>query len=92
MKQEPVAILHRFPSRGLLTIDYTDEITEVPEGIHNLYTYPPLATQDSDARMLDLLKRCENEMRYAGWDKFESDNTARNGVYEQVKHYLEKTQ
>jgi len=39
---------------------------------------------------IELLQRCENEMRYAGWDKFQSDNTARNGVYEQVKQFLEK--
>ena len=41
-------------------------------------------------RARELLERCENEMRYAGWTKFESDNPARNGVYEQVKHFLEK--
>ena len=42
-------------------------------------------------RARELLERCENEMRYAGWTKFESDNPARNGVYEQVKHFLEKS-
>jgi len=36
-----------------------------------------------------LLSRAETEMRYAGWGKFETDNTARNGVYEQVKQFLE---
>lgn len=41
-------------------------------------------------RARELLERCENEMRYAGWTKFESDNPARNGVYEQVKYFLEK--
>lgn len=46
--------------------------------------------QTSHDMATELLQRCENEMRYAGWCKFESDNTARNGVYEQVKHYLEK--
>jgi hypothetical protein len=40
--------------------------------------------------MYDLLQGCETEMRYAGWDKRESDNTARNGVYEKVKILLEK--
>lgn len=50
-----------------------------------LYTRP----QPAADRATELLKRCENEMRYAGWDKFETDNTARNGVYEQVKQYLE---
>lgn len=39
-------------------------------------------------RARELLARCENEMRYAGWNKFEFDNTARNGVYEQVKEFL----
>jgi hypothetical protein len=41
-------------------------------------------------RAIELLYRCENEMRYAGWWKYEADNTARNGVYEQVKQFLEK--
>ena len=39
-------------------------------------------------RARELLERCENEMRHAGWTKFESDNPARNGVYEQVKEFL----
>jgi hypothetical protein len=39
---------------------------------------------------IELLQRCENEMLYAGWDKRESDNYARNDVYEEVKEYLEK--
>jgi len=43
------------------------------------------------ARAYELLERCENEMRYAGWTKYEADNTARNGVYEQVKQFLEKS-
>ena len=38
----------------------------------------------------ELLQRCENEMRYAGWDRLEADNTSRNDVYEQVKQLLEK--
>ena len=37
-----------------------------------------------------LLQRCENEMRYAGWDKCEADNYVRNDVYQEVKEYLEK--
>ena len=40
--------------------------------------------------MYELLQRCENEMRYAGWDKLEADNFAKNGVYEEVKELLEK--
>ena len=39
-------------------------------------------------RARELLERCENEMRYAGWAKFESDNPARNGVYEQIVRFL----
>ena len=39
-------------------------------------------------RARELLERCENEMRYAGWTKIESDNPARNGVYEDVKEFL----
>jgi hypothetical protein len=37
-----------------------------------------------------LFQHCENEMRYAGWDKREADNNVRNDVYEQVKNLLEK--
>jgi hypothetical protein len=43
--------------------------------------------RDND-RALDLLRRAETEMRYAGWNKYESDNSARNGVYEQIKQFL----
>ena len=39
-------------------------------------------------RAIELLRRAETEMRYAGWTKFESDNPSRNGVYEQVKKFL----
>ena len=38
--------------------------------------------------MHELLKRCENEMRYAGWTVQQADNHARNDVYEAVKKYL----
>ncbi len=47
-----------------------------------------LYTETQVQRMIELLERCENEMRYAGWTKYEVDNTARNGVYEQVKEFL----
>lgn len=43
--------------------------------------------RDND-RLYELLSRCEVEMRYAGWTKLEADNTARNGVYEQVRRTL----
>jgi hypothetical protein len=43
--------------------------------------------KDND-RALDLLRRAETEMRYAGWNKYESDNSARNDVYEQIMRFL----
>ena len=49
-----------------------------------------LYTETQVQRMVELLARCENEMRYAGWTKYEADNSARNGVYEEIKHFLEK--
>lgn len=39
-------------------------------------------------RAMELLSRAENEMRYAGWTRLESDNPARNGVYEDIKEFL----
>ena len=52
----------------------------------------PLHGKSADClrEMYELLQRCENEMRYAGWDKREADNFAKNEVYEQVKSLLEK--
>jgi hypothetical protein len=52
----------------------------------------PLHGKSADClrEMYELLQLCEDEMRYAGWSKLEADNTARNGVYEQVKQLLEK--
>jgi hypothetical protein len=43
--------------------------------------------RDND-HALALLRRAETEMRYAGWNKYEPDNSARNGVYEQIKFFL----
>ena len=39
-------------------------------------------------RAMELLRRAEVEMRYAGWLWLDKDNTARNGVYEQIKEFL----
>ena len=52
----------------------------------------PLHGKSADClrEMYELLQRCENEMRYAGWDKRGADNLARNDVYEEVKQLLEK--
>jgi len=43
--------------------------------------------KDSD-RAFELLRRAETEMRYAGWTKYESDNSARNDVYEEIVRFL----
>jgi hypothetical protein len=52
----------------------------------------PLHGKSADClrEMYVLFQHCENEMRYAGWDKREADNYERNDVYEQVKQLLEK--
>ncbi len=39
-------------------------------------------------RAFELLRRAETEMRYAGWNQYEADNSARNGVYEQIVGFL----
>lgn len=39
-------------------------------------------------KMHELLQRCENEMRYAGWTVQQADNYMRNDLYEEVKKYL----
>lgn len=43
--------------------------------------------KDGD-RAFELLRRAETEMRYAGWTRYESDNSARNGVYEDIVRFL----
>jgi len=43
--------------------------------------------RDND-RALDLLRRAETEMLYAGWNVYQSDNSARNSVYQQIKFFL----
>ena len=52
----------------------------------------PLHGKSADClrEMYDLLIGCENEMRYAGWDKREADNPVRNELYEEVKSLLER--
>ena len=52
----------------------------------------PLHGKSADClrEMYELLQRCENEMRYAGWDKREADNPVRNDLYEEVKSLLER--
>lgn len=52
----------------------------------------PLHGKSADClrEMYELLRCCENEMRYAGWTVQDADNYARNDLYEEVKSLLEK--
>lgn len=74
----PLSVRYHRGSKSMTNIDF-DYNGDLPEGDYELYTSP-----------LALLQRCETEMRYAGWDKLESDNIARKMLYEQVKNLLEK--
>ncbi len=65
-------------------VQIIDELTAKMEAYKVLMD----ATAKDADRAYELLRRAENEMRYAGWTKLESDNPARNGVYEQIKEFL----
>ena len=43
-QQEPVAMLERAPSIGILRVTYEDAVTELDEGVYPLYTTPPQRT------------------------------------------------
>lgn len=45
--QQPVAVLHRNTRFGILRVEYTDEITELDDGVFNLYAKPQ---EKKDAR------------------------------------------
>lgn len=62
-EQEPVAILHRYPSKCRMTVEYTDEITEVREGSWPLYTTPPQSKPLTDEEIEDIWADCP-----ADWD------------------------
>ena len=67
-------------------------------GDHNLYQkwrekcdkYMEMmdATAKDADRAYELLRRAEVEMRYAGWNKYESDNYARKDIYDDIKEFL----
>ena len=38
--QAPVAVLHRNTRFGILRVEYTDEVTELDDGVFNLYAEP----------------------------------------------------
>jgi hypothetical protein len=73
----------------LLRIRKLPEPLRLAEGLEKTMQWPIHGkAADCLREMYDLLIGCENEMRYAGWNKYEADNTARNGVYEQIKQFL----
>lgn len=49
---EPVAILHRHPGKCLLKVEYTDEVTELDDGVYPLYTSPPKSEPMTDDEMI----------------------------------------
>ena len=57
-EQEPVAILHRYPSKCRMTVEYTDEITEVREGSWPLYTTPPQRKPLTDEEIILIVAEC----------------------------------
>ena len=47
-----------------------------------------LYTETQVQRMIELLERCENEMRYAGWGTRLNDQHGRTDVYEAIVEFL----
>ena len=47
-----------------------------------------LYTETQVQRMVDLLRRAETEMRYAGWNRLLTDNYARKDIYDDIKEFL----
>ena len=69
----------------------TSDTAYRPDGLPQDFIKHEVDSFDDCLReMYVLFKHCENEMRYAGWDKREADNYMRNDVYEQIKNLLEK--
>ena len=88
-----------FPPEALHALTRLGILTAIQAGIEDAkrlnpeeYDDPYKDLMDAHAKELDrameLLRRAEVEMRYAGWTKYESDNSARNGVYEQIVRFL----
>lgn len=46
------------------------------------------ATAKDADRAYELLRRAENEMRYAGWVRPLTDNYARKDIYDDIKEFL----
>ena len=85
-----------FPPEALQALTRLGILTAIQAGIEDAKRLNPdepyKDLMDAHAKELDrameLLRRAEVEMRYAGWTKYESDNSARNGVYEQIVRFL----
>ena len=63
-EQEPVAILHRYPSKCRMTVEYTDEITEVREGSWPLYTTPPQRKPLTDEEIILIVADCASSHQH----------------------------
>ena len=63
-EQEPVAILHRYPSKCRMTVEYTDEITEVREGSWPLYTTPPQSKPLTDEEIILIVADCASSHQH----------------------------
>ena len=63
-EQEPVAILHRYPSKCRMTVEYTDEITEVREGSWPLYTTPPQRKPLTDEEIIVIVAECASSHQH----------------------------
>ena len=67
----------------------TSDTAYRPEGLPQDFIKHEVDSFDDCLReMYVLFQHCENEMRYAGWDKREADNYMRNDVYEQIVGFL----
>jgi len=87
-KQDPYAT--ESDTEELLRLGQMPKPLRLSAGLEKTMQWP-LHGKAADClrEMYELLIVCETEMRYAGWDKREADNPARNDVYEQVKSLLE---
>ena len=63
-EQEPVAILHRYPSKCRMTVEDTDEITEVREGSWPLYTTPPQSKPLTDEEIILIVADCASSHQH----------------------------
>ncbi len=65
-------------------VQIIDELTAKMEAYKELMD----ATAKDADRAYELLRRAENEMRYAGWSRLLTDNYARKDIYDDIKEFL----